>query len=263
MKIGVLFCAWQCEDLLPSSLTPWVEAKRARLGGHDYTICAVSVPFEGFPQDETRDKTRSILGAAAQCGEVDHVVVTDKPLKETEARGRALQWLLAQGVDICWQADADEVYTQQDIARIVAFTQNTPDIAWYRLCLRNAVFSPPTFLAEPFTPSRIHRAHVRGYRLHSFCDDNDLLYGGTITRDLKRQDQFASMTVPASVALVRHMSWLNDLRSKRKYEYQQLRWGPPVGAGCAFRWDEAKGLVWNEDHFRLTGQPIPEVIQEG
>ncbi len=257
MKVGIIFCAWQCEDLLSSSLTPWVEAKRASLGGHLFTICAVSVPFEGFPQDETRDKTRSILGAAAQRGDVDHVVVTDKPLKETEARGRALQWLLTQGVDICWQADADEVYAETDIARTVAFTQSTPDIAWYRLSLRNAVFSPTTYLTEPFTPSRIHRARVGGYRLHSFCDDNDLLYGGTITRDLKRQDQFASMTVPASVAFVRHLSWLNDLRSKRKVAYQLTHFGH-----CGYRWDDQRGLCFDEAFYAKQGLPLPEIVHE-
>ncbi len=262
MKIGCIFVAWQSADLLPSSLTPWVEAKRAQLGGHEYIVAAVSVPFEGFPQEEERDATRSILGAAAHVGDIDHVIVTDKPMKETEARGAALRWLVEKGVDTLWQHDSDEVAAQDDIARIAAFVENQPYVTWFRLSLRNAVFSPTTFLVEPFTPPRIHRVHARGYRAHSFSADNDVAYGGTITRDIIPQDRFSSMTVPTSVAFVRHLSWLNDLRSKRKCAYQQHRWAPPVGAGCAFRWDETRGLVWNEEHFKLTGQPIPDVIHD-
>ncbi len=259
MRIGLIYVAYQAEDLVPASLAPWVEAKRARLGGHDYLICAVSVPFEGFPQDEERDRTRSILGAHAQCGEIDHVVVGDKPHKETDARGAALRWLMTQGVDVVWQVDADEVYTEEDIMRILDFVCNTPLTTWYRLSLRNAVFDDRTFLTEPFTPSRIHRVHHRhgGYSLHSFCDDNDLLYGGNITRDLKRQDQFASMTVPSSFAFVRHLSWLNNERSRKKVAYQTAR-----GWECSFRWDETTGLQFNEAYYAKRGLPLPEVVHE-
>ncbi len=257
MRIGVLFCGWQCADLLPASLTPWVEAKRASLGGHSFTICAVSVPFEGFPQDETRDTTRSILGAHAQCGEIDHVVVGDKPHKETEARGAALRWLMTQGVDIVWQVDADEVYTYDNLTSILMFVEVTPWTIWYRLSLRNAVFTPTTYLAEPFTPPRIHRVAAGFYRLHSFCDDNDLTYGGTITRDLKRQDQFASMTVPTSVAFVRHLSWLNDDRSRRKVAYQLTHFGH-----CGYRWDDQRGLCFDEAFYAKQGLPLPEVVAE-
>ncbi len=255
MRIGIIYVAYQAEDLVPASLTPWVEVKRAQLGGHDYAICAVSVPFEGFPQDEERDRTRSILGAYAQRGEIDHVVVGDKPHKETDARGAGLRWLMTQGVDVVWQVDADEVYTSEEIARIAAFVEANPFVTWFRLSLRNAVFTPTTYLVEPFTPSRIHRVRAGGYSLHSFCDDNDLLYGGTITRDLKRQDQFPLMTVPRSVAFVRHLSWLNDERSRKKVAYQTAR-----GWECSFRWDEATGLQFNEAYYAKRGLPLPEVI---
>ncbi len=259
MRIGVILVGHNMEEHVAPCLQGWVEwrTQRAALGHDDLRICAVSSPFEGFPNeplDGTRDHLRSYLAR----GEIDQLITSDAPLKETAARGAALRWLMGQQVDIVWQLDLDERYTERDLRCIVAFVEANPLVAWFRLSLRNAVFSPTTYLAEPFTPSRIHRARVGGYRLHSFCDDNDLLYGGTITRDLKRQDQFASMTVPASCSLVRHLSWISDDRSRRKCEYQLSRgWDP------SFRWDyEANQLRFNEAHFARRGLPLPEIVHE-
>jgi hypothetical protein len=207
MKIGVIFCGWQCADLLPSSLTPWVEAKRARLGGHDFQICAVSVPFEGFPQNEEQDTTRSILGSHAHYGRINHVVVTDKPLKETEARGRALRWLMERGVDVTIMVDADEFWTAAQIVAAFAFVEANPWVVWFRVCYKQLVFTRDQWLKEPFTPPRIHRARAGVYHAHSFSDDNDIAYGGNITRDLKPQSQFASATVPQSLVWVCHDTW--------------------------------------------------------
>lgn len=261
-NVGVIFCAWQCADLLPASLTPWVEAKRGALGGHDFHICAVSVPFEGFPQEETRDNTRYKLGALANYGEIDHVVVSDKPMKETEARGKALKWLVAQGCELTIMVDSDEFWSPEQIVAALAFVEANPWTTWFRVCYKQLVFTHDQWLKEPFTPPRIHRTRTGAYRAHSFSGDNDVLYGGTITRDLKPQDQFASMTVPQAAVWVRHDTWTSSPRAKAKTIYQALRWDPPNGAGCSFRWDEERGLVWNEAHFALTGQPLPEVVRE-
>jgi len=130
-------------------------------------------------------------------------------------------------------------------------------VDWFRLSLKNYVFDTSTYLADPFTPPRIHRVNIRGYRAHSFWDDNNVLYCGTITRDLKRDVDFPSLTVPKGVAWIRHDSWLNDSRSRRKIEYQVngRKW-----PSCSFAWDDSKGgLIWNEAHFARIGQPIPEV----
>lgn len=253
MKIGLIYCAWQAADFVPLSLTPWIEAKRARLGGHDFQICAVSVPFESFPQDEVRDTTRSILGAHAQAGDIDHVVVKDRPMKETEARGAALRWLVGQGVDLIWQWDSDEITTADEIERTLRFVESKPLVAWFRGSLRNYVFDQRTYLTEPFTPPRIHRVRVGGYQAASFWDDNNVNYHGTITRDIKKDmNQFPSTAIPKAVAWVRHLTWLNDARSRAKVLYQQSR-----GWTCSFDWDDARGgLVWRD------GQPVPETAQD-
>lgn len=241
--IGVIFSSLNDEANLALALSPWIEARRTGLGGHKWLICAVSVPFHGFdvgPMDMTQPRLEAHLLA----GDIDHLIAGTSPMLETESRGAALVWLREQGADITWQADGDEHPTVPQIERIAAFVERNPLVVWFRLCLRNAVFNERTFLVEPFTPPRIHRVHpkvgVLSFTASCFLQDNDVGYAGGLTRDIKVQGQFASMTVPKSVAWVKHLSWIGD-RARRKVAYQQAR-----GWQCSFAWDDAQGgLIWN------------------
>ncbi len=268
LRIGVVYCAYQTADLIPSSLSPWVAAKQSNLGGHTYTICAISVPFEGFGHDGAEpDATRSLLGEASHSGAIDHAIVRDRPIRETEARGAALCWLVEQGCDLIWQWDADEVPTEQDILRIATYVESQPYVPAFRLCYRNLVFDAQHYLAEPFTPMRIHRVHIPGgYRVAGFWDDNNAYWqrpwlaaqvGGAVVRD----DEVASMTVPALVAAPLHYTWLDDGpqgRSRRKITYQVARGWPQ----CSFRWDEAtNSLAFNEAYYAARGEPLPTVLE--
>jgi hypothetical protein len=249
--IGIILTAYNMADLLRNSLTPWIRAKEASLAGHNWLICGVSVPFEGF--DEPRsDETLEIMHRAHLAGHLDHLILSDSPMKETEARGAALKWLVGQGITCSWQVDADEAYTTEQISAIVKFVEARPLVPWFRLCLRNLVFDRQTYLTQPFTPPRIHQIDLSGgWRASAFWDDNNVLYcreGPVNERREIRDVQLAHVTVPKGVAWIDHLSWLSDSRSKRKVAYQTARkWT------CSFDWDDAKGgLIWR------AGQPIPE-----
>lgn len=258
MRVGVIFTAYNTEDYLGHSLFAWLAARRTNLGGHTFVICVVSVPFEGFDTGPM-DGTQSALRVYERGGEIDHLIAHQKVMTEVAARGAALQWLVGQDVDVLWQVDSDEVFTDMDITATLRFIEQYPLITWFRTCLKNLVFDTHTYLTEPFTPPRIHRVRAGGYKAHSFYDDNNVLYGGTITRDLIQDTEFASMTVPKTVAWPRHFSWLNDSRSKRKIAYQLARQWP----SCSFAWDDSRGgLIWNDAHFARLGQPIPETTHE-
>lgn len=254
MKVGVILCAWQAGDYLARSLTPWIDARKARLGGNDFVICAVSVPFVDFEQPAQLDDTHDRLALHWRCADIDHMVTSDTPMKETEARGAALRWLVEQGCDILVQWDSDEVATVEQLAAILRFAEGQPFTSWFRLSLVNLVFDEHTRLVDPFTPPRIHRVRAGSYRACGFYDDNNVLYCGTITRDFKHDVQLPSMTIPESVAAPLHYTWLNDERSKKKLEYQRRRWGH-----SAFRWDDKLGLQFNEAYYRAHGLSIPEV----
>lgn len=254
MTVGVIWVGHQCEDYAERSLAPWIAARAAKLGGHEFIICAVSVPFTGFQQDGKPDRTRAILGCHLTDDKIDHAIVSDKPMAETDARGAALRWLVDKGVDTLFQWDSDEFATTEQLSRILAFWEARPGICWARLSYKNRVFTPNQYLVEPFTPPRIHRVRAPGssYEARSFYEDNGIAYHGTITRDIVPDAHFPSVTVPRSVAWVDHWSWMSDSRGRAKCRYQWARW-----KRCDFDWDDARGgLIWRD------GQPVPETAQD-
>lgn len=259
MKVGLIYVAWQSEDYLSASLDPWIAARRAHLGGHDFVIAAVSVPFKGFDQPKVLDGTVTALTDHLILGLIDHLTVSEEPLTEVEARGRALRWLVDEGkVTHLWQVDSDEFYLEDQIERIAGTVERNPFVAWWRLSLRNYVFDERTYLKEPFTPPRIHEVRLGGYRAHSFYDDNAVLYGGTLTRDLKRDVDWAGFTLQSPATMIRHLTWMNDERGRAKVVYQTAR-----GWECSFAWDAARGgLVFNDAYFKARGQTIPEVVTD-
>lgn len=247
-KIGIIWVGFNCEDTLERSLAPWIEARKSRLGGHEFVICAVSVPFEGFDV-ASHDGTRLRLYDKRQSCEIDHLIVSDEPMRETEARGAALRWLVEQGATHLWQVDADENYTTAQITAILAFVEGRP-ADWYRLCLKNQVFTPNQYLVEPFAPPRIHRVYnPGGFVAAGFHQDNNVYYERPWSGERVLDTQMASLTVPKGAAWIDHASWLNNARSKAKIDYQRARGWP----SCSFSWDDSQGgLIWN------PSLPIPE-----
>jgi hypothetical protein len=264
LKIGCIYVGYQCEDLLARSLTPLTAARATKLGGHTWTICAVSVPFVGFDHGgASLDATRDLLRDTLTEGYIDCLIADEPPvpLKETEARGQALQWLVAQGCDTLLQWDADEIATELDLLRITSYVELNPWTPWFRLSLRNAVFTADQYLIEPFTPPRIHRVTAGGYTVTAFWDDNNVLYRNIKCPDhLKRDIDLASMTVPKEISWIRHESWLSNARSKAKIRYQlDARLWPE----CSFRWDEETDqLRFNEAYYAARGLSLPEVARE-
>lgn len=266
MIIGCIFTAFNMEDYLPQSIAPWVAARVGRLDDHQFVICAVSVPFTGFP-NEGCDQTADILHKHLEDKEIDHLITGDDPMAETEARGAALTWLKTQDVDVIIQVDADEVYSERDISRIFRFVGANPFVPTYRLSLKNYFQTTTTYLADPFTPMRIHQVRLPATKAgvleaSGFWADNNVYYqlpGGAPVRD----DQFACLTIPSSVAFVKHWSWLSTDRSRRKVEYHENHFtSRPAGFRSSYRWDGEHGLVFNEGYYAYVGQPLPRLLKD-
>lgn len=257
MNIGVIFTSYRMAEYLASSFRPWAEARLHNLGGHSFKICAVSCAFQGFdlpPEDFTTDD----LKVSLEDRFLDQLLTSDQPVSEVGARGDALSWLISAGCDTIIQVDGDEIFAESDIVKIFDFVEKRPLIDWFRISYKNLVFTRNQYLAEPFAPPRIHRVRIGGYRAASFWDDNNIAYHGTITRDIRRDTDFASVTIPWSVAAPLHYTWLNNDRSRRKIEYQTKG----RGWECSFAWDTAKGgLTFNEPYFHKRNLPIPEVLR--
>ena len=260
MKIGIIYTSYQMANYVDMSLNPWVSARSNRVDGHTYLIVAVSLPFEGFPLESSVDDTESFLRNRLYRGDIDHLICQKTPLKETEARGLALKWLVGQNVDVLWMCDGDERFTQSDISGAARFVDDNPWVQWFRLPYRNLVFDEKHFLAEPFTPPRIHRVYAPGgYKVCNFWDDNNVLYNRPwmVDSPVIQDIAFSSMPIPTSSANPLHYTWLNNERSRKNIEYQtkSRKWL------CSYRWDEeANQLRFNEPYFAARGLPLPEVI---
>lgn len=251
MKIGVIFCAFNAQPYLEDALRPWIEARQLRLAGHDFKIAAVSVPFENFPQGR-EDDTLDVLRGTLARNEIDRLIENETPMKETEARGGALHWLVKQEVDLLIQVDHDECYTTEQIERIMAFVAARPHLAYFEGSLKNFVFDKFTHLTEPFHPARIHRVQVGDLLANGFWDDNNVIYKTSDPGRARKDIELPGCTIPKAVSWTDHFCWLDDFRSKRKCEYQRKRWGR-----CSFDWDDARGgLIWRD------GQPIPETAHD-
>lgn len=266
MIIGVIYTAFNMADLVSTSLAPWVDAKRAALDGHTLKICAVSVPFDGFDHgDAADDGTQSLLATAKHWDQIDHAIIHGTPMREVDARGAALRWLVDAGCDTTIMVDADEIWQMGEISAVFAYVKDHHYVAPFRLCYRNLVFDTKHALAEPFTPMRIHRVRLSGvyqdYRAAGFWDDNNVYYqtaNPINDNDAVRDIDLATMTVPPTVACPLHHSWLSNERSKRKIAYQLVGRGWPE---CSFRWNETTNqLAFNEDYYARRGLPLPEVI---
>lgn len=259
MNVGVIFCGWGTKDLLDKSLTPWVNLRAQWMGQFDrcssIVICGLSVRFAGFEGED--DGTRYILKGYRDLNEIDYLIEGPDNIPETLARGMAAKWLIEQGCDVLVQYDSDEVALEEDLSRALLFIEQNPFVAAFRFSYRNLVFTPNQWLAEPFTPMRAFRVKFNRYTAHSFYDDNNMLYQGSITRDFKRDIDLPTMTIPAELFSPKHHTWLSDTsenreRSKNKVSYQTNR-----GWNCSFAWDDSKGgLIFNPN------LPEPKVIRE-
>ena len=261
--IGVIFCAYQTEDLLDRSLAPWLDAAATHLGGHTYLICGVSVPFLGFPHDSPLDGTVAALKRHVAARRLHHLIADTPPVAETESRGAALRWLVSQGVEITIMVDSDEFWTRAQIEAAFSFVGANPWIAWFRICYRQMVFDSHQYLAEPFTPARIHRVHISdGYIASGFWDDNNVYYKRPREeRTASTQvfdTQLPSLTVPQAAVWVEHETWLSNSRSKSKAAYQRRRWNH-----CSFKWNETLDrLEWDEAYFTARGEVPPTVLHD-
>lgn len=249
-KIGIIYTAFNTDEYLDRSLDPWVAARRAGKdgGAHQFLISAVSVPFVGFDSIKV-DDTPARLNERLRANEIDHLISDRTPMRETDARGEALRWLVQRGVDATIMVDSDEMWIPEQIAAVLSFVEATPLVTWFKVSFKNRVFTLDQYLVAPFTPPRIHR--VIKPRAMGFWDDNNVYYEdhGTQRRDI----DYASMTIPQSVAWVEHLTWLSDDRSRLKSEYQRRRWG-----SSSFKWDYVSNcLEWDQDYFLRHGLSFP------
>ena len=248
MKIGLIYCGYNIEEYVLDTITPWIEAKKF----FDVKIAAVSLPFkEYFNSSQSEDKTKDILTDLYSRGQIDFLYTEPKYIEEHTARNLCLFSVLANKPDIVIMVDGDEFYTVEAIKSIVDYIEKTPQFDCYEVDFKNYVFDGKQWI-DGFHPFRVFR-NDRNKGINQFYWDNDVIF---INGKTHKQTNY--VTIPREVAHIKHMTWLNDERSRLKREYQLKRAGV-----CSYNWDdEKKCLSFNYDYYDTHGYERPVVFRD-
>ncbi len=261
MRIGILFCGYNCLETLEKSIAPWVVARDEKLDGHEFVISAVSVPFKEYQTiDLPVDKTPESLGELIEFNSIDYLVTAPKFISEAEARTLALEPLLLENLDYVMLWDGDEIITLDQINAILNYVRLDPWCSWFSISYKNYVFNNKTYLLEAFTPPRVFKVKSNGYALDSFSWDNDVIYRSV--NDPKvyiEYRQLPTKIIPKHVAWVKHLTWLSTPKTKAKVAYQKDHFK----GVCSYRWNDVTNAVeFDPDFYARRRISIPETAQE-
>ena len=249
IKIGLIFCAYNNIDTINQCLKPWAEAKHS-IENVEFIYSCISVPFQAYQEmyiieDATIDKVKD-------SGIMDVHFTEPKYIQETEARGMCLDYLINRECDWIMQFDGDELITLDQIRHITnALLNSNGKFAWYRLSYKNYINDDKHYLNELFCPARIFKVKFPPFTLDSFKDDNDCCYkyGAGLISNLSLK----STTINLGI---KHLTWLDNNRSKNKIEYQKNR-----GWQCSYKWDQELGKVEIDNEYYIRKNlPTPTIL---
>ncbi len=259
MKIGLIYCAYNTIEYVEDTLKPWQQSQADKLGNHEWLISVVNVPFTQYKEmNLPEDGTRAFLREEFNKFRIDYLFTEPEFVEEATARNLALQPLLEAKCDTIIMIDSDEFFTIQQIANIFEFIKLNPWESWYAISYKNFVFNKDTYLTEPFTPPRIFKVKTNGYTLRRYYYDNDITYQLDGKDILISYKGLPNKIIPSTVSFVRHLTWLNDEKSRQKILYQNSR----QGWVCGYRWDEKEGLKFNEQFYLTNSLMLPRIEKD-
>ena len=248
MKIGIIYCAYNTEDYILETISPWIKAKNK----FDINISCVSLPFEEYLElDQTQDKTTEILIDLLKQGKIDSLYTEPKYVKENTARNFCLFNLLDKKCDLIFLVDSDEFYNLYQIESILKYVEKNNQYDCYEIHLKNYVFDGKTWV-DGFHPFRIFR-NDRNMGINEFYWDNDLLFNNG-----KTHKQSNYVTIPKEIAHIKHMTWLNNEKSKLKIQYNLKHFG-----GCSYKCNKEKnGLEFDLNYYDRCGYERPKIYKD-
>jgi hypothetical protein len=254
MKIGLIASAYNCAQFLEDCLKPWEILKKQS----EHELCC-SFIHNCFKENkelhlpiESSDGTAKILEQKHDDGTIDYYNFSTEYLREHEARNVCLKNVLQENVDYVWTLGLDELYTIDEIEKILAFVEANPFVDWFKINYKNYIFDGKQWV-DGFCPPRIFKVNTHAGLKELYYDDDFIYTDGS---DYKK---LSNLEVPKVIAHVKHMTWLHS-NGKAKVEYQKLRWGDN---GCSYSWDYKENkLKFNENFYKITNKPLPIINYE-
>jgi hypothetical protein len=227
MKIGIIYCAYNCKSFAEKSVEPFLIAKNENIIS---AICAVSLPFfEYFEINQDKDDTTDFLLNLYKNKKIDNIFTQPNYIQEHKARDLCLQYLKIIGCDTIWMVDGDEFYSTDNIKAIISFIEKKIEYVWYKINFKNYIFDGTKWI-DGFCPPRIFRVQKDDFLLDKFYWDNDMTYK-TNSESISYQN-LKNLEIPKEIAHIKHMTWLHS-NSENKYKYQMKHFGD-----CGYKWNE-------------------------
>lgn len=254
IKIGVVAVGYQCEQYLDKVLEPWINLK-LKSTDLDIKICATTALFKekhelGFKYDNKT--TEDILSNYKKNKCIDEFVVVKEPILDFESRNYCWRYLCDFDLDLTWQLDLfDELYTEENIFRILTYIKNNEFVDWYRVNFKNYIGDTKHYI-EGFAPPRIHWVNRNG-GIDKWYWDNNLQY-----KNKKRDIEVTSVTIPKHIAMVKHYSWCGSaefLKAKIAYQKKAINC-------CSYEYSEEKGLIFDKFYYNRINEDPPKVFFE-
>jgi hypothetical protein len=249
MKIGILGCFYDCAEYLDDVLDPWRRIKNDTQ--HEFFITSIHCRFKEYVQAgcEEQNDNETISKIHEHSDVIDAPFFSPVPLIEAEARNIALQYLQVKDADVLWLLDGDEFYTVKQINDIINYVSANPDPFYYKINFKNYVFDETQWV-DGFNPNRIFYMN-KSPRLDKMFWDNDVYYEGGIP-----QTQLPLVEIPKEVAHVKHLTWLSNEKSKKKYEYNLKHIGV-----CSYEWDyDDDKLIFSKEYYK--DKEIPTIHKD-
>lgn len=255
MKVGLLFCAYNCDHSIDEVLKPWIEVKRRN--HPDQFLFSFS--YGQFKEYADLFGVAPVIYPAWYEKHKDNIDFFQllPPLSEAENRNAALKPLLKAACDLIMLVDAqDEYFTVAQIDEIFDKVRLDKFVSWFSIQYRNFVFDEKTYLVNPFTPPRIFRVNTNGYKLHKVFWDNDLSYLCGDGREISYKDLPNKLI--RNEPGIKHLSWMSDETGKKKCLYQLNHFQ----GQCGYKWNEIENkLEFNEDYYQKLGQKVPDTMK--
>jgi hypothetical protein len=255
MKIGILFASYNCADYIDRCFQPWLNLREEL----NLVLASTNGRYDLSIKEPDTKGSHSLLKLIGK--DLDFLVHSsgkNNRWSEEQSRTYMLNFMNDQKVDLIWCVDADEFYSENDIKKILNYIKDNNQYDAYSVQFKNYVFELPYWI-DGFQKDVIYWMN-RHSGIKCFNFDNDITYNdNTIT-----QTNNNKATIPKYIAHIDHSTWLNnDSRIPEKIRNQNIKYDGPVGAKCAYLYDETNKLTFNDLFFKSRNLEIPVLRKFG
>lgn len=251
MKIGISAIGYNCAEHLDKVLSPWIQK-------YDDFEILISIAHGLFPEYEklgfpieSQDGTIGKIQKYQQDGFIGSFSYLTTPTYEKDIRNVTLPYLLDNEVDYIMLLDLqDEIYTPEDIKKIVNFIKMNEFISSFNINFKNYIIDNNHYVNNFIAP-RIWNNKLNG-GIKEFYYDNEILFNNG-----KTAKDSSCITIPQNIAFIKHLSWVGSQQYlQNKINFQKIHYGQ-----CSYKMENGV-LKLDDDYYIKNGINKPIIYKD-